>query len=471
MFNEWNYVLMFSYIFVFMFIAKVLKEKLGIFKSIIFPTSLLAGFLGLIAGPEVLGAFDFNLFGNQVNLGLQYDTHFYVELLFFFMIIAFVALTLTERKNKQNSKSLDSGLFIVSTYLLQGLIGLSVLYIMIWTFWPNLFAGIGLMLPLAFGQGPGFSSAIGESWDNTTGIGYIQQFGITLSTTGFIVGGIIGVILLNYYIKKYNLKPVNLRDLNGVKSHHVKFETLKEVNFFDNLLVQVTWLAVIMLITFAVTYGVYEIMYPIDHTVADLLKSFSYLFGIFIAMGLRGFLRKLEERGHRTNVLIDDYIMQNIASLALNVMITASVMSIEIATIKEYYPVLIGVSLFGAIGTFLYVVFFGRYVFRGENANHYVLTMFGMMTGVASTGLALLRGVDPDLQTDTADNVVVLGSAIAAPIAFPVIFLLGVQLKAYTDHLPINNYITYFGLLAFLVILVSLMVFRVKRRNRRLAHS
>jgi glutamate:Na+ symporter, ESS family len=467
MYTEWKFPLMILYIFVFMFIAKVLKEKLGIFRSIVVPTSLLAGFIGLLMGPEVLGAFDIDLFGRSFNLGVPYDPNFYVEILFFFMIIAFVALTLTERNNKQNAKSLDSGIFIVSTYVLQGLIGLSVVYIMIWTFWPDFFAGMGLMLPLAFGQGPGFSSSIGAGWDQETGIGYIQQFGITLSTVGFVVGGIIGVILLNYYIKKYNLNPVKLNQLKGVNKKRVEFETLSEVNFFDNLLVQITWLAIIMLVTYLFTFLVYHLVYPLDSSVANLLKSFSYLFGIFIAMGLRGILQKLEQSGHRAKPLINDYLMQNIASFALNVMITASVMSIQIETIKQYYPVLIAVTLFGTFGTILYVVFFGRYVFKGKYVNHYILTMYGMLTGVASTGLALLRGVDPDLETEVSDNVVVLGSAIAAPIGLPVMLLLGVQLKAYTLQNNLYNLLTYVILVGYLFLLIGILILRVRRRAKK----
>jgi|LFRM01.1.fsa_nt_gb hypothetical protein len=41
------------------------------------------------------------------------------------------------------------------------------------------------------------------------------------------------------------------------------------------------------------------------------------------------------------------------------------------------------------------------------------MAMFGMLTGTASTGIALLRGIDPDLETDVAKNLV-LGSAVAA---------------------------------------------------------
>jgi ESS family glutamate:Na+ symporter len=142
-------------------------------------------------------------------------------------------------------------------------------------------------------------------------------------------------------------------------------------------------------------------------------------------------------------------------------------MSIEVEAIKAYYPVLILISIFGTIGTILYVVYFGRYVFKGKYENHYILTMFGMLTGVASTGLALLRGVDPDFETETADNVVVLGSAIAAPIGLPVMILLGVQLKSYQQASNSNNWITYLSLILYFVLLVGFMVWRVKLRNKK----
>src|SRR5690554_6539642 len=139
---DWFHVLMIVYIFVFMFLAKFIKEKLGIFKSIIIPTSLLAGFLGLLFGPEALGSVSVNIFNTVIRLGLQYDSKFYESLLFYFMIIGFVSLTLTERQSKQNRHSLDSGIFIVSTYIFQGLIGILALFILSVTFKPDIFVGL-----------------------------------------------------------------------------------------------------------------------------------------------------------------------------------------------------------------------------------------------------------------------------------------------------------------------------------------
>lgn len=465
---DWNHALMFVYIFVFMFFAKLIKEKLGLFKSIVIPTSLLAGFLGLLFGPEVLGRVTVNLFNQEIRLGLQYDIEFYESLLFYFMIIGFVSLTLTERQSKQNAQSIDSGLFIVSTYIFQGLIGLLALYILSITFLPDVFIALGLILPLGFGQGPGLASQIGHSWDNSTGLGYIQQFGITLAAAGFIVGGVVGVILLNYYIRKYKLKIVSLREIKGIKTKQVDFETLEEINFNDNLLVQIVWLAIIFLLTYFVSLGFYNFLVPlgdIGKTLGDLILGFSYLFGVFIALGLRGFLRFLDSKGHRTKPLIDDYMMHNISAFALNVMIASSIMSIKISTIGQYWVELVVLIIVGTIGSLIYITKLGIYVFR-KDTPHYVVTMFGMLTGVAATGLALLRGIDPYLEKDTADNVVVLGSAIAAPIGFPMMILLGFPIVAYNTGLNYYNYIMVGGLLTYLLLLISIMVYRKRKFER-----
>ena len=79
--DDWTVVLYILYIFVFMLIAKLIKEKLGIFKSIIIPNALLAGLLGLLAGPEVLGIINFEIkfYSNekiQVNISKCFIYHY-----------------------------------------------------------------------------------------------------------------------------------------------------------------------------------------------------------------------------------------------------------------------------------------------------------------------------------------------------------------------------------------------------------
>lgn len=450
--SDWQYVLYLCYIFVFMFMAKFLKEKTGFFKSIIVPTSLMAGFIGLVLGPEVIGLF-------------QFDQNFYSPLVSHFMGIGFIGLTLAGSNEQQGKDSVNSGIFIVTNYVFQGIVGMIIVYILVATIKPDLFIGLGLMLPLAFGQGPGFASSIGSSWDLVLPFGYINQYGLTLATTGFLVGGIVGVILLNYYVRKYNMPVERLKTLGGLQNKSITFTNIKEINFFDTLTVQITFIAIAYALTYVVmNYTIIALGYlgTIGATISSLVRGFNFLFGILVALVIKQALRYLNRRGHRALELIDNFTMMNITSFSFSVMITSSVMAISLQAVKGYWELLLAMSIGGALITLWFCTWLGRKVFR-HNTEHYILGMFGMMTGTASTGLALLRGVDPNLETDVGRNLV-LGSAIATPLGLPMMALLAVPIIGYTEGRPLLYLITLLALIGYEVILVTIAIYRNRQK-------
>ena len=73
--------------------------------------------------------------------------------------------------------------------------------------------------------------------------------------------------------------------------------------------------------------------------------------------------------------------------------------------------------------------------------------------------MALLRGVDPNLETGVAENFV-LGSAVAAPLGIPLMILLGFPIVGYTENNPAYYYITFFALFAYMVLMMVLLYLR-----------
>jgi len=55
--------------------------------------------------------------------------------------------------------------------------------------------------------------------------------------------------------------------------------------------------------------------------------------------------------------------------------------------------------------------------------------MFGMMTGVISSGILLLREIDPKFETPAANNLV-LGSSFAIGFGIPMLLLIGMAPKS-----------------------------------------
>lgn len=451
--SDWAVVINIAFIFVVTFIAKIIKEKLGIFRTIIVPTALLAGFIGLFIGPEVTGLINF-------------DTALYEKIVFHSMALGFIALTLAEKKTEHKSDTVKSGLFIVATYCFQGVVGMLTVWGLVYTFKPDLFAGLGLMLPLAYGQGPGFASSIGSSWDEVLPYGFVNQYGLTLATAGFLVAGLFGVFMLNYFVRKYKIPVARLNQIKGLQTKELSISSVQEINFFDMLTVQFVWIAIIYLATFIVMQGagiLLSLFGTIGETIASLVKGFNFLFGILLAMFFKKIILFFSRRGHRAEPLLDSYLLNNISSLFFNIMITASIMAISIQAIRKYWELLLVVAIVGAFTTYFFTIWLGRRMFL-NNTTHYILAMFGMLTGTASTGLALLRGIDPDLKTDVAKNLV-LGSAVAAPLGFPLMAILGMPIIGFTTGNSVYSYITFIAILLYMSLLIGIGIIKTRREK------
>lgn len=451
--SDWVVVINFALIFLVTFVAKFIKEKLGIFRTIIVPTALLAGFIGLFIGPEVMGL-------------IKFDLALYEKIVFHSMALGFIALTLAEQKTEHKSDTVKSGLFIVASYCFQGVIGMLTVWGLIYTIKPDLFDGLGLMLPLAYGQGPGFASSIGSSWDEVLPFGFVNQYGLTLAAAGFLVAGIFGIFMLNYFVRKYKIPVARLNRIKGLQTKELSISSVKEINFFDMLTVQFVWIAIIYLATYLVMQGAgifLSLFGTIGETIASLVRGFNFLFGILLAMVFKRIVLFFSQRGHRAEPLLDSYLLNNISSLFFNIMITASIMAISIGTIREYWELLLVLSLVGAFSTYFFTFWLGRKMFL-NNTIHYILAMFGMLTGTASTGLALLRGIDPDLQTDVAKNLV-LGSAVAAPLGFPLMAMLGLPIIGFTTNNPVYSYITFIAIFLYMSLLIGIGITKTKKEK------
>ena len=85
--------------------------------------------------------------------------------------------------------------------------------------------------------------------------------------------------------------------------------------------------------------------------------------------------------------------------------------------------------------------------------------MYGMLTGTASTGIILLRELDPDYKTPAADNLVYQN--------FPAIAF-GFPLMLLATLAPVEPYLTLAILAAFFLVM-NLILFRrqIFRRRRK----
>jgi ESS family glutamate:Na+ symporter len=181
----WDTIDDFVYITLFFTIAILLKKYVPGLKRFIIPNSILAGFVGLILGPNVLGLIPLDADG----LG---------TIIYHLMAIGFIALSLRSVKKSKNVNALNAGIIIVSTYLFQGVLGLAMSFGFN-IFDKQIFPGMGLLFPLGFGQGPGQAFSIGTQWEK---LGLLNGggAGLAIAASGFAWATIGGIIILNILI-------------------------------------------------------------------------------------------------------------------------------------------------------------------------------------------------------------------------------------------------------------------------------
>ena len=110
---EWTFVLDFALVGLLLALATILKRKVSLFRKYLMPDAIIAGFIGLLAGPSCLRLIPLDL----DRLG---------TLVYHLMAIGFIALTLKDRERAKNRDITNTGMMIVSTHLVQGILGFAL---------------------------------------------------------------------------------------------------------------------------------------------------------------------------------------------------------------------------------------------------------------------------------------------------------------------------------------------------------
>ena len=193
-------------------------------------------------------------------------------------------------------------------------------------------------------------------------------------------------------------------------------------------------------------------------TFSGVFHGFNFLIGIIYALLFRNILNHFEKKGKNVNFLTNNYILSNISSIAFNFLITAAVLTITIASIKEYYLLVIVMSLIASVLTFIAIYYLVKATYDKKYFVEYFLGLFGMLTGTASTGLALLKGIDPSFESPVAEELV-LGSGTAITMALPLFALLMFPGLAITTGNSIYVVLVFLVPAFYLLILVGILLF------------
>jgi ESS family glutamate:Na+ symporter len=219
---------------------------------------------------------------------------------------------------------------------------------------------------------------------------------------------------------------------------------------------------IVYLITFAVTAGITSGIAALSEglagTVNTLLWGFNFIIGSALAILLRVILDKFKDKGTIRRPYQDNYLLNRLSGAFFDIMIVAGIGTINIEDIRGLVLPFILLVIFGTITTWFHL----RWVCKAVYGDYYyegLISMYGMLTGTISSGILLVREIDPQLETPAANNLIV-GSSFGILLGAPVLVLVGLAAKSNA-----MCFVTLLLALVYLAIL-DLIIFKVGRHAK-----
>ena len=115
-------------------------------------------------------------------------------------------------------------------------------------------------------------------------------------------------------------------------------------------------------------------------------------------------------------------------------------------------------AVFGGIVTFLYLRRMCKKLYP-DYSDEGFFSMYGMLTGTISSGVLLLRELDPNFKTPAANNLV-SGSSFGIIFGAPVLLLVSLAAK--------SDLMVFVALALILLYLAALLLFILKAKGKKM---
>jgi len=281
---------------------------------------------------------------------------------------------------------------------IQAIIGCLLVYMFAWL-GTELFPTFGLFLPLGFTEGPGQALSFGKTWE-AHGFDGAATIGVTFAAIGFLVAFFVGIPIVRWGIKKglpiEKARAIPGDILSGIISKGEKQEKAGNLTMHsgnvETLAFQMGLIGLIYVLGWFFSIALVKVTSP---NISKSLFGFFFFFGLFIALGVRMIMKKLGIMH-----MIDPGVQRRITGWAVDYLLVATIMAVQFVVVIKYIVPITVMSVVAAFFTVVSIMYLGR---RIDNLNfERTMAIFGTCTGTVSTGLVLLRVIDPEFRTPVA---------------------------------------------------------------------
>lgn len=435
-FTPWTIVVDLGIISALMLLGKLIRVKVKGIQRFLIPPAVLAGIMGLVLGPEVLG---------WLPLSGSLGTYAGILIAFVFAALPFTSTS----KAREVAKVKRMWGYSQGGMLLQwgfgGLLGI----LLLGQIWP-LNDSFGITMPAGFCGGHGSAAALGDAF---AGFGQdeVLTLAMTSATVGIICSIVIGLIFLRIGTKRgYSVCLTEAEKLpEELRTGVVEKANRKSIGEGIFSTISVSTLTFNLSVIGLVVLGGYLISKGVSR-VAPMLElpvfSCSYIVGILVKF--------VCDRTKVTEYVCPE-TSSSLSGMFTDYLVAFGIASIKISVVSQYLVPMLILLFAGLIFTACYIYIAAKYIFK-EYWFEKAMFSWGWFTGTMAMGMALLRIADPDSRSHCVDHY-----AIAYIFIAPV----EIALITFAPIIFTSGYGLLFSSIA-VVIGLSLMTYMIHNKKR-----
>jgi len=455
---HWALAVDFTILSLSLLIASILRANLRFLQKFMVPNAITAGFVGMGLMYLIQASF-YQILPSREVLG---------NIVYHLLAVTFISIGLKKRKGYINKNSLTTAFHLTLGYAIEGFVGYTLTLIFLFTFMPHIFPTFGMLFAIGFGQSSGQAYALGKQWE-TLGFMHGGTVGLTFGAIGFLWACFVGIPFMNWGIKKGYVKGMDKKYLQnrGFFSRSEKRPPGGRSTTHPDVIASgsfhLAFIGFIYLVDYFFIKALVFLLEGIGGEYATQLGNILWAYHAFFATLFALLAGKILDRMNLHHILDND-ILTGIAASSVDFLVTAAIMAIELVVVMQYILPISVICVVGGVVIMTVIIFMAKNSFQ-DHLFERIISIFGLLTGTVSTGLALLRVIDPEYKTPVAGDLV-LGSGFSLFLGFPLLLLINIPAlhRTVKAYLLTDAVITlYIAALFSAMIILGLMGKRLKK--------
>lgn len=380
-------------------LATVVRRYVPLFASLFIPTSVIAGFVILLIGPQILGVWtdtDGAIPGEVLAI--------WATLPGLLINVVFAAVMLGKKLPKPAQIWRASAPHVIfGSALSFGQFALGALAVaLILTPFFGVTDLAGSIIEMSFAGGHGTIAGMGPLLAEA-GASDLIDLGLGLATISMVTGIVFGSLLVRWAVRNPRIQLARTTPLTGKEAHDLNNAGVdpseRDAEPDNRGMGPVTVAFMCIALAIAVAIGLLEAF----RFVANLFGSDVFdSFPLFPFAVIGGYLVQLAATAIKQDHFIEKRSVNGISAISLDVLIATAIGTMSLATLGANVPVLIVFTVIAVTWSVTALLFFGPRI-HGRDWFEHAIADFGQSQGNVATGFVLADMVDPQRRTNAAN--------------------------------------------------------------------